>query len=60
VRDVTAAGPGKVSTLPPDESDGQAKRDAAWRSYRDRLGEAWRGPGPSMVGAGPGWVGPGS
>jgi hypothetical protein len=31
VRDVCSAGPGPAKTLPPDESDDQAKRDAAWK-----------------------------
>jgi hypothetical protein len=63
-------GPGPASTLPaptagpaperPDPNNAQAKRDAAWRSYRDQLSTAWRGMGPSAAGPSLEWKGAGT
>jgi hypothetical protein len=63
IRDVTAAGPGKAATLPPNEADDpQARRDAAWAEYSNSLSQAWKnpGPGPGLPGASASWRGPGA
>jgi hypothetical protein len=63
-------GPGPGSTLPapsagpaperPDPNNDQAKRDAAWKAYKDQLGNAWRGMGPAAAGPSPEWTGAGT
>jgi hypothetical protein len=45
----------------PEPDDPQAERDAAWNSYRDQLGSAWKaGPGPAAAAASAAWKGPGA
>jgi hypothetical protein len=64
----TGPGPGSTLSSPtagpaperPDPNDDQAKRDAAWKSYKDQLSSAWRGMGPAAAGPSLEWTGAGT